>query len=238
MANYTFTDERPTDAPADTLTQRVYETLRDEIIEGQLEPGVRLVRKKLAERLGVSPMPVTEALYMLEVDGLVESRPLYGCRIRPLTLADLENGLVLREAIECQAARICAERASEADLARLDKLARQLDGAVANADPHSKLGMRLHLDFHLGIAAAGGYHSLGDELQRVWFRRYMYLNWISATVVAPVPANWHQQLMQGIRSRDEERADQAMRNHVRHGQERSQQALEYYLEQRAGSVEA
>jgi len=232
MANYTFTEESPDAAPADTLTRRVYETLRDEILEGALRPGDRLVRKKVAGRLGVSPMPVTEALYMLEVDGLVESRPLYGCRVRPLTLDDVENGLVLREAIECHAARVCAERASDADLARLEKLARQLDGTVTRADPHSKLGMRLHLDFHLGIAAATGYRSLGDELQRVWFQRYMYLNWISATIVAPVPAKWHQRLMKGISSRDPAGAEAAMREHVRYGQDSSQESLDYYLEER------
>jgi DNA-binding GntR family transcriptional regulator len=233
MANYTFTDESSGTAPAVTLTRRVYETLRDEIISGALHPGDRLVRKKVAERLGVSPMPVTEALYMLEVDGLVESRPMYGCRVRPLTLDDLENGLVMREAIECHAARLCAERASDAELVRLERLAQQLDQLVEKADPHSALGMRLHLDLHLGIAAATGYHSLGDELRRVWFQRYMYLNWINATIVDPVPAHWHRRLMQAIRSRDPARAETTMREHVRHGQTYNQESLDHFLEQMA-----
>lgn len=232
MANYTFTDDSSEIAPADTLTRRVYETLRDEIIDGVLAPGDRLVRKKVAARLGVSPMPVMEALYMLEVDGLVESRPLYGCRVKPLTMDDIENGLVLREAIECQAARLCAERASDADMARLKRLARQLDGTVAKGDPQSKLGMQLHFDLHLGIGRATGYKSLGDELERVWFQRYMYLNWISATIVEPVPAKWHEHLMNTIAGRDPLRAEEAMREHVRHGQDKNKEALDYYLEKR------
>ncbi len=231
MANYTFTDDSAGVAPADTLTRRVYETLRDEIIDGVLEPGDRLVRKKVAERLGVSPMPVMEALYMLEVDGLVESRPLYGCRVKPLTLDDIENDLVLREAIECQAARLCSERASDEDMARLKTLARQLDRTMAKGDPKSKLGMQLHFDLHLGIGRATGYKSLEEELGRVWFQRYMSLNWISATLVEPVPAKWHQQLMEAISSRDPARAEAAMREHVRHGQSCSQESLDYYLQQ-------
>jgi DNA-binding GntR family transcriptional regulator len=233
MANYTFTDDRADPARADTLTRRVYEALRDEIINGVLQPGDRLVRKKVAQRLGVSPMPVMEALYRLEVDGLVESRPLYGCRVKPLTLDDIENDLVLREAIECQAARLCAERASDADMARLKQLARQLDRTVAKGDPRSKLGMQLHFDLHLGIGRATGYKSLEEELGRVWFQRYMYLNWISATIVDPVPAKWHQRLMEGIGSREPARAEAAMREHVRHGQSRSQESLEYYLKENA-----
>ena len=231
MANYTFTDENSAAAPTDTLTRRVYETLRDEIIEGSLAPGDRLVRKKIAGRLGVSPMPVTEALYMLELDGLVENRPMYGCRVRPLTLDDVENGLVLREAIECQAARICAEKASDAQLAHLKKLASQIDQTVEKADPRSRLGMRLHLDLHLGITEATGYTSLGDELRRVWFQRYMYLNWINATLCDPVPAKWHQKLMEGISSRDQACAEAAMREHVRHGHNYNQKSLDYYLKQ-------
>ena len=231
MANYTFSDDSEGEAPTDTLTRRVYETIRDEIVDGALRPGDRLARKKLAERLGVSRMPVTEALYMLEIDGLVESRPMYGCRVRLLTLVDIENAFVLREAIECQAARICAEKASDADLSRMQQLARQLDQTVAKSDPHSRLGMRLHLDIHLGIAAATGYQSLGDELRRVWFQRYMYLNWINATVVDPVPAKWHQKLIEAIASRDPARAESAMREHVRHGHSYSQESLDYYLAQ-------
>lgn len=237
MANYLFTDDSVASASADTLTRRVYETLRDEIIDGVLRPGDRLVRKRVAGRLGVSPMPVTEALYMLEVDGLVESRPLCGCRVRPVTLEDIENAQVLREAMECQSARICAEKASDEDLSRLMKLARQLDKTLAKADPHSKLGIRLHLDLHVGITAATGYRILGDELHRVWFQRYMHLNWINATLVDPVPAKWHEQLMKALSSRDPGRAEAAMREHVRYGQNYNQETLDYYLEQSSRETE-
>jgi DNA-binding GntR family transcriptional regulator len=234
MANYSFNEENAGTASAGTLTRRVYETLRDEIVDGMLRPGDRLVRKKVAERLGVSPMPVTEALYMLELDGLVESRALCGCRVRPLALEDIDNGLVLREALECQAVRLCAERASDADLAKLRKLALQLDQIVEKGDPHSKLGMQLHLDLHLGIAAASGYVILGDELRRVWFRRYMYLNWINATLVDPVPPKWHENLIDSIISRDPDCAEVAMREHVRYGQDFNRESLEYYMKSIAG----
>ena len=232
MANYTFENSSEEAGAVETLTRRVYETLRDEIISGKLEPGDRLARKKVAERLGVSPMPITEALYMLEVDGLVESKPLRGCRVRPLTLDSIENGLALREAIECHTARLCAEKASDAELTRLTALAKQLDQIATRADPNSKLGMQLHIDLHLGIAKATGYHSLGDELQRVWFQRYMYLNWINATIIDPVPANWHQKLMKSISGKDPAKAEGAMREHVRHGQTLNKESFDYFLEQR------
>ena len=153
-------------AGGETLTHRVYRTLHEEIISGILRPGHRLVRKTMAKRLGVSPMPITEALYMLEVDGLVENRPLYGCRVRPLTLEDVRNDQVLREAIECQAARLCSENATDADLSRLLLSAKQLDRMIVTGDPSSRLGVKTHLSFHLEIARVAGFASLVEQLQR------------------------------------------------------------------------
>lgn len=215
----------------ETLTHRVYRTLHEEIISGAIRPGHRLVRKTMAKRLGVSPMPVTEALYMLEIDGLVESRPLYGCRVRPLTLEDVHNDQVLREAIECQVARLCAEGASEAALSKLLSTAKQLDRMMATGGPESKLGMQTHWGFHLEIARAAGFASLVEELQRVWFRVYMRLNWIKATHYRRVPADWHQQLVQVITSRDPDQAEAKMRAHIRYGQEDDRTALQFYLAQ-------
>ena len=65
MANYRFAESETSDEK-DTLTWRAYESLRLEILSGEFAPGDRLVRRTLSKRLGVSPMPVTEALHMLE----------------------------------------------------------------------------------------------------------------------------------------------------------------------------
>ena len=233
MANYRFTSQ-PASPPrrrekTATLNERVYDAIRDQIITGRLQPGTRLVRRQLGKRLGVSPMPITEALLRLEHDGLVESRPLFGSRVRPLTVADVCNDQVLREAIECQAARLCAEHASDADLASWMAEAKRIDRLMQQGDPQSTLGMRSHFDFHLGLAACGGFASLTEELQRVWFRRLMRLNWVKATHCRAVPKDWHQQLVTAIASHDPDRAEAKMREHVRYGHEDDCAALEYVL---------
>jgi len=110
-----------------TLTEQVYGTLRDEIVSGVLRPGDRLVRRTPGKRLGVSPMPVVEALLRLEADGLVESHPQRGSRVRPLTFEEVHNDQILREAIECQAARMCTKNASKAELSALMTKARLVD---------------------------------------------------------------------------------------------------------------
>lgn len=228
VANYRFSESQTPDNRG-TLTQRVYETLRTEIVAGQFAPGDRLVRRALSKHLGVSPMPVTEALYMLQLDGLVESRPLYGCRVRPLTMEDLRNDQVLREALECQAARLIGAHASDDELKRLAADARQLDRLMCEGDPDSKLGMELHLEFHVTIARLSGYARLAEELRRVWSRLLMRVNWIKATRYKPVPGDWHQQLVRVLRRRDTAEAEVKMREHVQFGNEDDHAALKEYL---------
>jgi DNA-binding GntR family transcriptional regulator len=236
MANYRFDHNPPADdgAALDTLTlsQRVYNTIRDEIIDGDLHPGGRLVRRELSKRLGVSPMPVTEALLRLENEGLVESRPLYGCRVSPLTIDELRNDEVLREALECQAARLCAERVGDVNLGRLMSKAKLADRMMVQGDSTSRLGMQTHLEFHLEVANCTGYSRLGEELQRLWFRRLMRLNWLKAIQYRQPPTDWHQQVVDVVAQGDPEAADAKMREHVRFGTENDQEALEELLGQK------
>lgn len=235
MANYRFSDSEPyserDDGMSTTLTERVYGALRDEIVNGTMQPGARLVRRALSKRLGVSPMPVTEALLRLEIDGLVENRPLYGARVRPLSLDDIRNDEVLREAIECQAARTCAENASSADFSALASEARTIDRMMRQGEPRSKLGMQMHLGFHMTIAKSGGFARLADELERVWYRRLMRLSWVKATQYKRVPEDWHQSLVAALASGDPDVAESKMREHVHYGCEDDRQALSFLLAQ-------
>jgi DNA-binding GntR family transcriptional regulator len=233
MSNYSFPSDTKNKRALHlgrTLTRRVYDALREEILSGKLKPGERLVRKTLSKRLGVSPMPITEALYKLEIENLVESLPLCGSRVRPLTIEDIENDLMMREAIECQTARICAQRADEESLCRLQASAVKVDRYMAVDTPDRKLGDRLHFEFHLELAKASGFPIFVEELQRVWFQRYMQLTFFKAVHCRAIPADWHQSLIAVIRSRDPDQAERHMREHVRYGQENDRRALESYLQ--------
>ena len=183
--------------------------------------------------MGVSHIPVCEALLKLEVEGLVENVPLYGARVRTLTLDDVQNDQVLREAIECQAARMACQEASDKDLVKLLALARRVDRMMYQGDPASKLGAQAHWDFHLTLARAGGFTSLAAELERVWFRRLMRLNWLKATQYRRVPEDWHEQLCNAIASRNVDRAEAKMRHHVQFGSEDDRKALEQYQSEQA-----
>jgi DNA-binding GntR family transcriptional regulator len=229
MANYHYESDNSLDSASpdrETLTQQVYIILREEIMSGKLKPGYRLVRRKESERLNVSRMAVTEALFKLEIDGFVESRPMYGSRVRPLAIDDVKNDQVLREALECHSARLLTQNATDRQLNDLLEKASILDRIIGDSEINSKKGMQAHFDFHKDIAMGGGYKKFAAELEKVWFRRLMRLNWLKATKIRHVPKDWHQDIIKACISRNIDKAQETMRKHVRYGCEDDMKALD------------
>src|SRR5262245_9528090 len=95
-----------------SLAQQAYERIRASILRGDLPLGCLLSRRNLADQLGMSFLPVTDALQRLELDGLVESRPRVGTWVRVPTEQDIRGHYVVREALETQSARLYSEKAS------------------------------------------------------------------------------------------------------------------------------
>src|SRR5918996_4318120 len=106
-----------------SLAAEAYNVVRQRILRGELVLGQVISRRKLAAELGMSFLPVSEALLRLEVEGLLESRPRAGTRIRIPSREDVKGHYVVREALEMQAASLFAERASQDERAELLKLA-------------------------------------------------------------------------------------------------------------------
>jgi DNA-binding GntR family transcriptional regulator len=200
----------------ETAAARVQRLLHAEILSGKLAPGTRLIRRDLASRFKVSLSTISDALMRLEQDGIVLTERLYGSCVAPLTIEHVRGDQVLREALECQAARLCADNASRLQFEELREMAEQLDSAMEHINRHDTSGMNLHRRFHVRVAELTGCSQLAEEVDRLWRRRMMLFNWISGMVL-PVPANWHQTLVDALASRDPQRAEEAMREHVRWG---------------------
>ena len=82
------------------LRDVVFNTLRQAILRGELQPGERLMEIQLAQRLGVSRTPVREAIRKLELEGLVLMIPRRGAEVAEITRQDLEDVLEVRAALE------------------------------------------------------------------------------------------------------------------------------------------
>jgi DNA-binding GntR family transcriptional regulator len=101
------------------LRVSVADIIRQAIINGSMRPGSPVVEMALAEQLKVSRAPVREAIQILEADGLIESEPYKGKRVKPLTLKEVEEVYSLREQFEAFAIRRVVERKVDVSLLRV-----------------------------------------------------------------------------------------------------------------------
>jgi len=99
------------------LRVSVADIIRQAIINGTMRPGTPVVEMALAEQLNVSRAPVREAIQILEADGLIESEPYKGKRVKPLSIKEVEELYSLREQFEAFAIRRIVE--SRADVSEL-----------------------------------------------------------------------------------------------------------------------
>jgi GntR family transcriptional regulator, rspAB operon transcriptional repressor len=112
----------------------VYEALREAIVSTELEPGQQISENEIAEKLGVSRTPVREALARLRDDQIVQIVPQLGTFVSRISVAGVDDAQFLREALECSAVRLAAERADRADIAELDLLIARQEIARDAAD--------------------------------------------------------------------------------------------------------
>jgi DNA-binding GntR family transcriptional regulator len=148
-----------------TRHQSVADELREAILTGRIAPGERLLQVELAERLGVSRIPLREALRTLHGEGLVVIEPNRGTICRPLEAKDLADLCALRAALEGLAVRAAAERYVD-----LRHEVRRLRGEALLASERGDLGRLIELDraFHAELSARSGNAHLAGSLDACW----------------------------------------------------------------------
>jgi DNA-binding GntR family transcriptional regulator len=196
-----------------TKSSRVYGELKRAITSGGYAPGIHLVRRDLVKKFGVSLSIVNEALARLSNDGLVETKEMYGTRVINLDEVTLRNELMLREAVERHAMRLLAEHASDEVLETLLDEAHTIDRWMNDINHDEKRGTQLHTEFHLKLARATGFSSLEDTLKRTSMRALLTTKFIENQAV-PHPADFHEQLVKALLTRDPAIADKKMHEHL------------------------
>ena len=187
--------------PLGAVRERVLATLRQEIITGRLRPGDRLVERELADRFGVSRVPVREAIRALVAEGFVHFETPRRTVVRPLTPTDVKELFELREALEVYATGLAAQRATRADLAELEEL---LDrAAVATRADDAEAITDINTRFHNRILAMAGNSLLISVMEPVDGR----LRWLTRQNEEwPQLLAEHRELYAAIASGDRDRA--------------------------------
>jgi DNA-binding GntR family transcriptional regulator len=207
-----------------TLSQRVYDHLREEILSDRLPPGTELSEVAISTELEISRGPIREAMGRLASEGLIKVRPRRRAEVRSLTPHELIDAYEVREALEVLAVRLAVPRVSEADLTRLDQLIDQMaDHAKANA-----IGdfFAANVEFHETLCELSGnsklqevHHRLEGEIGRFQARTLALRGSLDGSLTE------HRAIIAAIRLRDADKAAALTAAHVRVPAERLQATL-------------
>ena len=185
------------------LWESICDQLRDEILDGRLEAGERLVETELAERFGVSRGPIRDALTELSRDGLAVDLPRRGTFVSSLTEADLAEVYVLRGAIEEAAVRLAIPRATDDDVAAMFATLGEAEAAYARGDLAA--AWESDMEFHRTYCRLSGngrlltvFENLASQtvlLMRTQLASRASLGWTPPVVL-------HKRIAEAIRDRD------------------------------------
>ncbi|MEW1644227.1 GntR family transcriptional regulator [Streptomyces sp. NPDC091219] len=209
-----------------SLVTKVYEYLRDGIIEGELPPGTRLLERELSERLQVSRIPVREALPQLEAEGLITTLPRRGSVVTQLTLRDIDELFSIRTSLEVLAARL-ASRQAHADASAL------LSPAFARAELATAQGRMTEIAtanaaFHEAIVNLSGSRLLISMMAPI-SARVRWLFRLTSDRDPGVLCTEHRELHEAICAGDTELAASLAFVHVERGRRPSLESLKDVL---------
>lgn len=215
---------RATAAPA-SLAAEAYRFVKQRILRGQLPMGHVISRRKIAAELGMSFLPVSEALLRLEFEGLLESRPRAGTRVRIPSREDVRGHFIVREALEVQAAMLFATVATVEDRNDLEKLSLRVD-AMSVSD--QSLYLPAHEKLHRRIAEGARCPALSIAIEKThalastWFC-------VAREPSDQAPPRQHQLLAEVLITGTPEEAAEVMRQHVNRGLENTLSRMKPYF---------
>lgn len=215
----------------ESLAGEAYVVLRERILRGELAIGTVISRRKLAVELGMSLIPVSEAFQRLEFEGLVESRPRAGTRVKIPSAEDVRGHYVVRCALESEAARLFAEVATTRERQELQKLAGRVDVLSTHVGGNRFQYLSLHEKLHRRIAEGTRCERLVDAIEK---NHVLALTWLCRAKPSNVAesAHGHQDLVEILINDTPMAAAEAMRNHIQSALQNTLHRLEPYFRQR------
>lgn len=204
-----------------TLKHEVAQYIRDQILGGAIRPGARIDQDRVAADLGVSRLPVREALITLEAEGLIENVPRRGAFVAPLLPEDILDHYEMYGQISGMAAARCGTDGSLELAAELERINKRMRNAAGTAE-HD----RLNFEFHQAINRNGGsrrlravLRNLANSLPTQFFARGPEQQWQERTL------DEHDLIIAAIKAGDAEAAETAVIQHFRHTGEQAVKML-------------
>ena len=191
-----------------------YQELRRRILDNRIAPGTRLMLRPLAEELGLSVMPVRDALRMLEGDGLVTLESHRGATVTQISKEAILQIIGMRRGMEVLAVREATPRHTAASLRRVEKILAEAEEAMSRGDglAYTQANRRLHEAIE--EPAPEPIHQLVRDLwERLWQTRRRTALFVTLPHRMPAAQEEHRRLVEAVLAGDADAAGAAMERH-------------------------
>lgn len=198
-----------------TSAERIaYDYLRERILSGAVTGGTPILQQDVADHLGLSRIPVRDAIKHLSAEGLVTIESNRRVIVTKMTVADMREVFLMTSVIEGLAARVAAATFPTSLLDELSMLAERME----LAEMHPVDWLRIHEQFHRLICAQSSMRRLQREAERHRAAAEPYLRVFFATHgVGELKRSKHRPLLAAFQKRDGALAEQALRQHIEQG---------------------
>lgn len=203
----------------ETLSARIYERLRDDIISGALEPDRRLTLEILKERYGVGVTPLREAMLRLSASRLIVGEDRRGFRVAPATPEHLADMLQTRQLVEALVLRSAFAAGNLEWEARVLAAFHRLKGTAMYEPGDTAIREEwelAHRDFHQAVLSPATLRMLLEFQTMLWDHAARYRNLVRpASLDADVLLHEHEELLEAVLAKDADMACLALRRHIR-----------------------
>ncbi|MFB5663248.1 GntR family transcriptional regulator [Alteribacillus sp. HJP-4] len=208
-----------------TVEQHVTESLRNAIFQGKFQRGDRLIQEEWAKKLGVSRMPVREAIKQLEMEGLVQTTPRKGAVVLPITADDVEEIYTLRAFNESLAVEKALPYIQNADIEELERILLEMEHFELH-DENLEYYISLNKRYHAKMREKSSWRRVKQKVDMLWSG---YLPIASPRLLRDQfeeAQREHRLIFEAIKKKDKELTTMMIRFHI----ERNKKSLLHIVE--------
>ncbi|WP_299081961.1 GntR family transcriptional regulator [uncultured Ruegeria sp.] len=213
----------PTEREKRPAHEKVYQTLRSQILFGELVPGQPVTIQGLTDSLGVGMTPVREAIRRLISDGALVFQGNRRVSVPLLSTADIEQMIFARISIESELSRRATANLQVEDIDHLERIDRHLDQTIADGDVSGYL--RLNQAFHETLYSHANAPILSDLAERLWLRFGPSLRVVCGRFGTQSLPDRHKDIIAALRKGDADQVAKATAQDIEQGMELMAEAL-------------
>jgi DNA-binding GntR family transcriptional regulator len=186
--------------------------IKQQIIDGELNPGDRIVETKLARELGISQTPVREAIRQLMGEGIITIAPNRGPLVRSLNMKDVFEIYSLRAMLEGLSIRLATQNATPEDIKKLEDFYKQMEEKLHDDSVDSLLQDSLYI--HQSIINLSNHSRLISMYKSINFQISLVNRILGRKSTKQKELDQHWELIEALVRRDPDQAEKVIREHI------------------------